>query len=183
MPSPISSRTNSEPITPYDPEGDVCREPQESADPSTLSDGAPDSSSSLPAHQPAGDASAAAHDVDYYTVCVGAGAIIGGGVCLTLDRNGHTYLGLDGGVGLSATVGSGSIVGGKLVDGSDGRPSEEHLRSLLTGDSIGGSAAFGYAAGVTNAAAGTAVEAGVGLVQAEVHFQHSWHLADVPVRW
>lgn len=108
---------------------------------------------------------------------------MGGGVCLTLDRNGHAYVGLDGGVGLSATVGSGSIVGGKVVDGSDGRPSEERLRSFLTGDSLGGSVAFGVAAGLTNAATGTAVETGLGMVQAEVHFQHSWHLADLPVQW
>lgn len=86
--------------------------------------------------------------------------------------------------GLSATIGSVGVMAGEITDGSDNRPSEKILRSFLEGDSIGASAAVGIGAGVTNAAdAGTATEVGVGMVQAEVHFQHSWHLADLPLRW
>jgi hypothetical protein len=212
MPSPVSARDTSLPYTPYEPDEDVCRdttapslECRDSTAPSDEHVAAAESSSApRPAAGPSGSpdvprpnvGNAIAHgpplqglagqdrqDADYITISAGAGAVIGADVSLTLDRHGHLYVGLGAGVGVSATVASAAIMGGELARAPSGRPTEAELRSFLEGDSVGASVSAMAAGGVTNSAGGTAWEQGVGLVQAGAHFQHTWHLTEVPIRW
>ena len=122
-------------------------------------------------------------DADYFTVSAGAGAIIGADVSLTLDRHGHLYFGLGAGVGVSATVGSVASQAGQLQGSSTTPPTAEKLDRFLRGDSVQLSAAVVAQAGVANSPGGTAVEMGIGLVQASGEFQHNWYVLDLPVKW
>ncbi len=181
MPNPVTSR---DPLyTPSAPENDVC-----------TTEGALVCSTENAAHEPPPEPRATSpssnpashHDekgFDYFTVSGGASAIIGGDVSLTLDRYGHLYVGVGGGVGVSATVASASIHGGQLTDSTRGAPSAEQLKGFLAGDSVQVSGGFGPEIGVTSAPSGAAVETGVGVPQAGAQFQHSWYVLDLPVEW
>jgi hypothetical protein len=62
-------------------------------------------------------------------------------------------------------------------------PNPDQLDRFLDGDSVSANASVGAEVGLTNSAGGTAVEMGVGLVQASAQFQHNWHVANLPIRW
>jgi hypothetical protein len=100
---------------------------------------------------------------------------------LTLDRDGHLYFGVAGGVGLSATVVSASAVAGQIT--TSGAPKPDELDKFLDGDSVSVSASVVGEVGAANSAGGTAVQMGVGVVQVSGQFQHNWHVVDLPIRW
>jgi len=180
MPSPVSSR-ETQPYTPADPEEDLsCK-----GDPPRLASLPADAAADLCAAEPVPrePTPPPRRDVDYLTVSVGAGAIIGADVSMTLDRHGHLYFGLGAGVGLSATVVSATVQGGQLQGPSTNPPGPEALDRFLKGDSVQLSAALVSQAGVANSPGGTAVEVGVGLAQVSGEFQHNWYVLDLPVKW
>jgi len=190
MPSPVSSK-ESQSYTPAFPEEDsLCKAeppsvPSQAADAAALCTADPVSRQANPVCVDDGTKKAPEprREADYFTVSAGAGAIIGADVSLTLDRNGHLYFGLGAGVGLSATIGSVAAQAGQLQGSSTTPPAEEKLDRFLKGDSIQLSASVLAQAGVANSPGGTAVEMGVGLVQASGEFQHNWYVLDLPIKW
>jgi hypothetical protein len=169
MTSPIRSRDD-QLYTPSEPEDLVCRSETSHAtdvERATGSDPEP----------------IAGHGVDFLTLSVGAGAIIGGDVSVTLDRFGHLYVGAGAGVGVSATIASASAHAGQMTEPIADAPNEKKVRGFLEGDAVEVNAAIGAEVGVTSSPGGTAAELGVGLVQASAQFQHNWHVLQLPIRW
>jgi hypothetical protein len=169
MTSPIRSRDD-QLYTPSDPEDLACT--SETPHDGAVA-GAPGGSHEL----------AEGHGVDFLTLSVGAGAIIGGDVSVTLDRFGHLYVGAGAGVGVSATIASASAHAGQMTEPTADAPDEKKVRGFLEGDAVELTAAIGAEVGVTSSPGGTAAEIGVGLVQASAQFQHNWHVLQLPIRW
>jgi hypothetical protein len=167
MTSPVRSREERL-YTPAEPDDLVCK--PESPDEAITTDAAPPS----PARPPG---------PDYVTVSVGAGAIIGADVAVTLDRFGHLYLGAGAGVGLSATVASVSVHGGHVLDLTTGASAEKKLGEFLEGDAVEVTGSLGAEVGIASSPGGTATESGVGLAQISAQFQHNWRVLDLPIRW
>src|SRR3954469_11586643 len=134
MPSPVSSR-ESQSYTPVFPEEDsLCKAeppsvPSQAADAAALCTADPVSHQSKPLCADDGTKKAPEprREADYFTVSVGAGAIVGADVSLTLDRHGHLYFGLGAGVGLSATIGSVAAQAGQLQGSSTSPPTAEKM--------------------------------------------------------
>jgi hypothetical protein len=198
MPSPVSSRETSL-YTPTEPAKDVCT-PDAAAAATTSDDDAGICSGEIEsrvptpicashekgapgAHSPPAHPFHAQAELDYLTLSGGASAIIGGDVSVTLDRNGHLYLGLGAGVGISATVASASLHAGQLTEPPNSESRPEQLQHFLQGDCIQASAGIGAEVGITNGPTGTAAELGVGLPQAGAQFQHNWYVLDLPIKW
>jgi hypothetical protein len=94
----------------------------------------------------------------------------------TTDRAGHEYYGLGAsvGIGLAPPVGLGASAG-KLVRENDRQATEVELRNFLCGDSVNLRAGVAAEAGITNSAAGTAIEWGAATsVGASAGFSHNW---------
>src|SRR5205085_5711411 len=107
--------------TPSEPEALLCGPPPNpDAETVTCADGTSSEDELLcraevPSTGSAPRPAAGRRDIDYVTLSGGAGAIVGGNLSLTLDRDGHLYFGVAGGVGLSATVVSASAVAGQMT--------------------------------------------------------------------
>ena len=121
-----------------------------------------------------------ARETDYFTLSVGAGAVVGLSASVTLDRHGHIYLGLAGGVSLSPAV-TASLVAGHMVDKPF--PTEKDLENLLAGDAISASAGAIKGTGITNSRGGTAIEEGIYVPQAGFAFEHNWEVSSRGPRW
>jgi hypothetical protein len=190
MPSPVGSREpqsyspiesdedlvckGEPPPLPKPAEGDaaaICTADPASREPSALCVGG--TPKSVPARR----------EPDYFTLSIGAGAIIGADGSATVDRYGHLYLGIGAGVAVSPTVLSATLQGGQLQGHFAEPPTPDQLMKFLKGDSVQLSVSMGTQAGVANSVGGTAVEQGIGLPQAGAEFQHSWYALDVPVKW
>lgn len=117
---------------------------------------------------------------DYWTLSVGIGAVVGASVSATLDRHGHIYLGVGGGLSASPAV-TASLTKGQMVGTAE--PKERELRNLLEGDAISASAGAIHGAGIMNSPGGTAIERGIYVPQAGVSFEHSWEVSSRGPRW
>jgi len=123
---------------------------------------------------PAPETSVADHPFfDYVTLTVGIGAVFGGSLSATVDREGHVYLAAAIGAGLGPTIGTVSLTAGHIVDdphAASGAP------SIIEGDSVNGTVAYGLSLGATSYPGGTALEIGIGTPQIGVSFEHAWEI-------
>jgi hypothetical protein len=106
--------------------------------------------------------------------------VIGASATATLDRHGHVYLGIGGGVSLSPLV-TASLVAGKMLDPPS--PKEADIRRFLEGDAVSAGMGAIQGAGITNSAGGTAAEHGTYVPQAGIAFEHNWAVSSRGPRW
>jgi hypothetical protein len=190
MPNPVSSRDGlfnnvlredaegSSPSTVSDEPSLACQAHPEAllvcADPAELEQAA--AMPPTPAGQsPKEGSSGRRTGADYMTFTVGIGAVISGSIFATVDRHGHVYVGVGGGVGLSATLGTVSITSGQLID-QPHVPDEATLGQFLEGDAINGTVGDLGCLGATNSAGGTGVEIGLASPQIGAQFEHAWRV-------
>jgi hypothetical protein len=191
MPSPVGSK-EPQSYTPIDSGEDlVCKGDPPPLPPSTQGDAAAICTADPVSREPgtlcvdSGTKPAPVRrDVDYYTLSLGAGAIIGADASVTLDRHGHIYFGIGAGVSVSPTIASATLQAGQLQGPSTEPPSSDQMMKFLDGNSVQLSVSAGGAqTGVASSPGGTALEAGVGLPQVSGEFQHNWYALEVPVKW